>query len=181
MKHAAALLVTLWAVSFLHAESESPGPAPTTDRVGFPTDYEQRFTVLRTVNKPAEHKVVTVYGNTLAASITNRAQLPYPYGSVLAMETATVLLDPQGEPMLDAKGVVRKKEIVGLHVSRRESGFGEAYGKNRAGEWEFVEYKPDGTYITPPNRSASCAKCHVKAGVLRDFVYRGRLAIEEGQ
>jgi hypothetical protein len=176
-----AFLAALWAVSFLHAESEGPGSGPTTDRVGFPKNYLQRFTMLRTVNKLSEHKVVTVYGNTLAASITNRAQLPYPYGSVLDMETATVLLGPWGQPVLDDKGVVRKKEVVGLHVSRRESGFGEAYGKNRAGEWEFVEYKPDGTYITPPNKSASCAECHVKAGVQRDFVYRGRLVVEGGQ
>ena len=40
---------------------------------------------------------------------------------------------------------------------RREKGFGEAYGKNRTGEWEYVEYRADGTYITPPRKSFACA------------------------
>jgi hypothetical protein len=59
---------------------------------------------------------------------------------------------------------------------RREIGFGEAYGSNRSGEWEFVEYKPDGSYITPPAKSAACAECHIKAGPRRDFVYKAALA-----
>jgi hypothetical protein len=180
MKSPSALVVLL-AAWFLHAESETPASAPASDRVGFPKGYSQIFTVLRTVNKPTEHKVVTVYGNALAASVTNRVQLAYPYGSVLVMETSTILLDSQGQPVLDAKGSVRKKDVTGLHVSRREPGFGEAYGKNRAGEWEYVEYKPDGTYITSPQKSSACAECHVKAGVKRDFVYKGRLALEDGQ
>jgi hypothetical protein len=180
MKRTAAFLTVICAASFLHAQPETPGPAPAADRVGFPKGYAERFTVLRTVNKPAEHKVVTVYGNAAAASVTNRTQLPYPYGSVLVMETATVLLDTQRQP-LDPKGAVRKKEITGLHVSRREQGFGEAYGRNRAGEWEYVEYKPDGSYKTPPQKSSTCAECHVKAGAQRDFVYQGRLSLGSGQ
>ena len=36
---------------------------------------------------------------------------------------------------------------------RREKGFGGAYGKNRTGEWEYVEYRADKTYITPPKKS----------------------------
>ena len=47
---------------------------------------------------------------------------------------------------------------------RREKGFGGAYGKNRTGDWEFVEYRPYGSTITPPRKSFVCAECHVKAG-----------------
>jgi hypothetical protein len=97
------------------------------------------------------------------------------------METAKALLDAQGQPVLDAKGAARKTEVLGLHVSRRGPGFGETYGKNRAGEWEFVEYNPDGTYKTAPQKSATCAECHVKAGVQRDFVYQGRFCPAPGQ
>jgi hypothetical protein len=150
-------------------------PAPTTDRVGFPKSYVEEFQILRTVNKTNEAKVVTVYGNKEAASVTNTAQLPYPYGSVIVMETATARKDAQGKPLLDERSTFRKDQVTGLHVMRRERGFGEAYGKNRAGEWEFVEYRPDSTYITPPEKTAACAECHVKAGTSRDFVYRARL------
>ena len=75
--------------------------------------------------------------------------------------------------------VFAREMFVGLHVMRREKGFGEAYGKNRTGEWEYVEYRADRTYITPPQKSFACAECHVKAGSDRDFVYRGRFPEKE--
>lgn len=158
------------------AESQkSPAPAPMTDRVGFPKNYQEKFQVLRIVNKEKEQKIVTVYGNGPAASITNAAQLPYPYGSVIVMETASTTQDAQGKPLLDAKGSPRKDKVLGLHVMRREKNFGAAYGENRTGEWEYVEYRADGSYITPPRKSAACAECHVKAGAKRDFVYQATL------
>ena len=118
---------------------------------------------------------VEAVGNERAATVRESADLPYPYGSVIVMETSGVLKDEQGRPRLDDKGRLSKGDVVGLHVMRREKGFGEAYGKNRTGEWEYVEYRADGTYITPPRMSFACAECHVKAGGARDFVYRGRL------
>jgi hypothetical protein len=90
-------------------------------------------------------------------------------------------MDSQGKSLLDAKGHYRADQVVGLHVMRREKDFGEAYGKNRTGEWEYVEYRADGTYITSPHRSFACAECHLKAGRERDFVYRGRLAADGGK
>ena len=157
------------------SRSTADPPAPHEDRVGFPKDYAKTFEVLRTVERPEKQQVVTVFGNERAASVRRIEDLPYPYGSVIVMETAGALKGEQGKPRLDDKGRVRKGDVVGLHVMRREKGFGEAYGKNRTGDWEYVEYRPDGTYITPPRKSFACAECHVKAGRDRDFVYRGRL------
>jgi hypothetical protein len=173
MKRYGFLLVSFLASVLPAAESEQAG-APSVDRVGFPKAYQAKYQVLRTVNKKEEQKVVTVYGNPMAASITNAIQLPYPKGSIIVMETASALKDAQGKPLLDEQGNYRKDQVLGIHVMRREKDFGEAYGKNRTGEWEYVEYRADGTYITPPQKSSSCAECHVKAGQERDFVYRGR-------
>jgi len=145
--------------------------APAEDRVGFPKDYRATFQVLRVVDKPDEGKVVTVYGNKQASSVTTTNQLPYPYNSVLVMETAKAQRDPEGH--------ARPGPVLGLHVMRRGKGFGETYGKDRAGEWEFVQYDPDGSFITPPPKSGSCAQCHAKAGPGRDFVYRARFTWEE--
>jgi hypothetical protein len=66
--------------------------------------------------------------------------------------------------------------VLGMHVMRREKDFGQAYGSKRSGEWEYVEYRADGSYITPPQKSASCAECHIKAGPEKDFVYNARFA-----
>ena len=157
------------------SRSIADAPAPAEDRVGFPKDYQTTFAVLRTVERPEKQQVVTVFGNDKAASIRPRRRSTVPLWFGDRDGDGGRLKDEQGKPSLDDKGRVRKGDVVGLHVMRREKGFGEAYGKNRTGDWEYVEYRPDGTYITPPRKSFACAECHVKAGRDRDFVYRGRL------
>ena len=47
--------------------AEGVFPIRTEDRVQFPKGYATRFSVLRTVERNAGAKLVTVYGNTLAA------------------------------------------------------------------------------------------------------------------
>ena len=170
----AVLIILTTAATLPAAEAKSPG-APTVDRVGFPKDYAEKFQVLRSVNRAEKQQVVTVYGNTPAASVARTNDLPYPYGSIIVMETAEAARDALGKTLVDDQGRFRKEKVVGLHVMRREKGFGEAYRHNRTGEWEYVEYRPDGSYITPPQKSATCAECHVKAGPAKDFVYRARL------
>ncbi|HEY3853094.1 MAG TPA: cytochrome P460 family protein [Verrucomicrobiae bacterium] len=172
MKNNFVLLFALLVSAALSAESADP-LASSVDRVGFPKDYDTKYHVLRTTNKPAEKKVVRVFGNDLAASVTNAAQLPYPYGSIIVMETAKAQEDAQGKVLVDKKGNFQPEKALGLHVMRREKGFGESYGMNRSGEWEYVEYRPDGSWLTPPAKSTSCAKCHIQAGMERDFVYHG--------
>lgn len=152
----------------------SDKPAPSTDRVGFPKEYATRFVVLRTFDR-GERQVVTVYGNAEAARVKGMTHLPFPDGSILVMETADAVRDSKGVRRKGPDGRVEKETVVGLHVMRRGPDFGVAYGTNRAGPWEFVEYRPDGSYLTPPAKSAACAECHVKAGRDRDYVYRGPL------
>lgn len=157
----------------------APDPAPATDRVGFPANYRETFAVLRRENRAKKQQVVTSYGNAAAASVTRREQLPYPYGSVFVLETAEAAKDAAGQPLLDDQGFYQRGPVTGLHVMRREKGFGEAYAANRTGEWEYVEYKPDGSYLTAPQNSAACATCHVRAGAERDWVHRGRFPAKE--
>jgi hypothetical protein len=161
------------------AAGETNRPAPAEDRVGFPKDYAKTYEVLRTIARDEGKKLVTVYGNTQTASVTNRTQLPYPYGSVLVMETASTVKDMHGKPVRDASGALLKDKVLGLHVMRRGKDFGAAYASKRSGEWEFVEYRADGSYLTPPENSASCAECHIKAGGEKDFVYNGRFGTAE--
>ena len=158
---------------------ETNDPAPAVDRVGFPKDYAKTYEILRTVVREAGKKVVTIYGNARAASVTNLAQLPYPNGSVLVMETASTVKDTSGEPVKDASGVLQKDKVLGLHVMRRGKDFGAAYATKRSGEWEFVEYRADGSYITPPQKSGACSECHIKAGREKDFVYHGHFSPDE--
>jgi ketosteroid isomerase-like protein len=153
--------------------SPRSAPAPTVDRVGFPQAYRDRLKQLTepTFN-PKVGMVETAYGNEQAALVATAGKSPYPYGSVLVMEFAQVVKDSAGNPLRDSDGNAQRGEVLRVDVMRREPGFGEAYGKNRAGEWEFVSYRVDGSYSTPPARSASCAACHLgKAGAANDFVF----------
>ncbi len=172
MKFLMLLICFAPALSLSAADS---GSALSEDRVGFPRGYTN-FAVLRTTARDNGAKLVTVYGNGEAASVSNRTQLPYPNGAVLVMETAATKKGADGQPVKGTSGALQKGEVVGLHVMRRGKDFGQAYGGKRSGEWEFVEYRSDGSYLTPPQKSASCAECHIKAGPALDYVYKGRLA-----
>jgi hypothetical protein len=164
--HLFTLLLILCSAFVVQAQKEA-------DRVGFPKDYRITFNMLGLPARtnPAPSLVMTAYGNDLAASVTNVAQLPYPNGSILVMEFAKALKDSEGKPLLDANGQAQKGEVQHVDVMRRGADFGEAYGSNRAGPWEFAGYNLDGTYSTPPAKSASCAQCHQKAGAAKDFVF----------
>ncbi len=163
----------LQALLFVFSAGIDSVSAAPTDRVGFPNGYET-WEIVRNFDRKAEGKHITIFANVKAASITSLAGLPYPPGSVFVMETTIAGKDPQGKPTGDSEGPIAKGRVTGLHVMRREAGFGAGYGKDRSGEWEFVEYAPDGKTLTTPEKSTPCAACHVGAGAGRDFVFRGR-------
>jgi plastocyanin len=149
----------------------SARPAPTEDRVGFPENYATDFKLLFAFDRPDRRLARAICGNEIAAR--RRAGEPYEYGSVLLMISYAAKLDPKGKPVLDENGHYIRTNLVAYHVMRKEKGFGEAYGADRAGEWEFVGYKADGSYETRPENSNACAACHVGASNESvDFVFR---------
>jgi hypothetical protein len=129
------------------------------DPVGHPAGYKS-FEQVRSMNRQQEPTHGTVFLNSAAASITKAGE-PYPFGSVLIMEWR--------------KGG-KDGEIARLDVMRKERGYGAAYGADKNGDWEYASYSPDGTLITDAAASLACAKCHLKAGAAKDFVYIGRFA-----
>lgn len=143
-------------------EGGEPRIGPAEDRVGLPADNRTTFTRLRTIPVEGGTQVLIVYANDRAASVTDRANLPYPYGSVFVAEWR----HGEGQP--------RAGELFQIDVMRREPGFGVAYGDVRTGEWEYVRYRPDGSHLIPPSRSGWCAACHQWAGEGRDWVFHGR-------
>lgn len=143
------------------------------DRIGFPTDYTNRLKKLYVYDRPDVRQVRTIYGNDEAASVDYGKGLTYPYGSLLVMETWAATVDASG-PVLDSSGRFQKNPAAAptLFVMKKERGFGGEYGPNRNGEWEYVAYRPDGSYQTTPQNSASCAICHLQAGAVNDWTFR---------
>jgi ketosteroid isomerase-like protein len=157
-----------------HADAAKTAGGPATDRVGFPADYARNLRKVSDAVFNEKFGVSTVFTNELAASSPGFSQARYPNGSVIMMEFANPQRDGEGELLRDARGTPLKGEIVRIDVMRRGDGFGAAYGESRAGEWEFASYRPDGSTLTAPDKTAHCAACHRNAGADKDFVFRTR-------
>ena len=156
--------------------SASPAASapPAADRVGFPAGYSSALKLLGVASREQEPAIMTTYANDLAESVVHGGRPPYPYGSVIVMEFANMVRDGEGQPLRDARGELVKGEIARVDVMRRERGFGASYGEQRAGEWEFASYRPDGSTLMAPANSVNCAACHRNAGAEKDFVFRSR-------
>ncbi len=145
-------------------------PAPQEDRVGFPEGYQESFKLMFVFDRPDNQQVRIICGNDEAVAAAPGE--PFPYGSVLVMETYRTRKDANGVPVLDANGRYIREALTGVFIMRKEQGFGEAYQEQRSGEWEYVAFRPNGEYLSPPERSNPCAACHVQAGQDKDWVFR---------
>jgi plastocyanin len=157
----------------------TPRPAPQKDNVGFPEGYQNTFKLLFIFDRPDNKQVRVICGNDLAASI--KPGQPFPYGSVMVMETYRTKQDASGTPIKDANGNFIREALAGIFVQRKEPGFGVDYGADRSGEWEYVGFRPDKSYSNPPAATNACASCHLnQAGASVDFAFRMDLFYNPG-
>jgi plastocyanin len=144
-------------------QSPPPLPAPTIDRVGFPTGYQTTFLKVYTFDNYQNRQIRVVWANPVAATVTPDTVHRFPNGSVIVMETYGVMEDANGNPILDSAGrFIPSGAAPTIFVQRKERGFGADYGVIRNGDWEYAAYHPDGTYSTPPSGTGSCAACHLQ-------------------
>ena len=188
---AASVILWLAASMFFVGHAQSL-PAPTVDRVGFPTGYKYSFHLLYTFDNYQNRQIRKVYGNHVAASVNPGQVFNFPYGSVILFESYTVQEDSAGEPVLDTNGRFIPINLTTIFVMRKELGFGTDYKELRNGEWEYASYRPDGTPATAPSDTGSCALCHLTGGSLSlsaasrnvgaqwDYVFRPDLYFSSG-
>jgi len=148
----------------------TPRPAPSEDRVGFPANYEENLKIMYIYDRQDNRQVRVICGND--AAVSAKQGEPFPYGSILVMETWRAKLDADGKVAKDSDGHFIRESLSGIFVMRKEKGFGEAYQGLRTGEWEYVAFRPDGSYLSPPQNTANCAACHVGAGEDKDWLFR---------
>jgi len=146
-------------------------PAPTTDRVGFPEDYQTKFKFAYAYDRRDAKSVSYICFNDVAA--TAKQGQAFPFGSVIVFESWRPKEDPSGSLVYDASGHMIRESLNAIFVMRKESGFGEAYKQFRTGEWEYIAYRPDRSFQTPPEGTGSCAACHSAGSVdKRDWTFR---------
>src|SRR5262249_11263667 len=168
-------------------------PAPLVDRVGFPAGYKNTYKLLYVFDNFQNRQIRTVYGNSIAASVDPAQPFNFPYGSIILFESYSVQEDVNGEPLLDKTGRYITNVLNTIFVMRKERGFGADYKELRNGEWEYVAYRPDGSYATTPPNTGSCALCHLTGGSLTltprsrnigaqwDYVFRPDLYFGKGR
>src|SRR5215469_3931869 len=74
-------------------QSLPPLPAPTVDRVGFPTDYQNSFLKVYTFDNYQNRQIRVVWANSIATTVTPNTVHKFPFGSVIVMETYGVTED----------------------------------------------------------------------------------------
>src|SRR5438445_186108 len=163
---ATAVALYISAASLLFVGHTQALPAPTVDRVGFPTGYKDTFTAFYTFDNFQNRQIRAVWGNSTAASVPPGQTFNFPYGSIILFESYSVQEDANGEPLLDDNGRYIPNALTTIFVMRQEQGFGVDYQEIRNGEWEYVAYRPDGSLSTPPSASGRCSLCHLTGGSL---------------
>jgi len=136
-------------------------PGTSTDRIGFPQNYQTTFKKLYTLDNNQNRQIRVIWANDTAQTVDGTQPWNFPYGSVLIFEDYAPQLDDAGEPVLDENSRFIPLNLRTVFVMKKDHGFGTEYGSIRNGEWEYVSYNPDGTYATAPAASGSCAVCHL--------------------
>lgn len=180
--------VSLPTLALLKSATAADKETPALRRITCPTDYRTSLQAIRTGFFAQRKLVTTTYANAQALQVTDLAHLPYAHGSIFLFEYAEPVWAEDGTPRRDSEGALLKGKVVRLDVMERGPGFGEAYGDDRAGEWEFASFQPDGRELlqawpdspgVPPAAPAKCAACHTQAAS-RDFVFAGRFPLFTG-
>jgi plastocyanin len=165
----AALLLMILVVACQPIQPAAPSPGPEVDRVGFPENYQQEYALFYEFDRPDNKTARVIYANEQAATV--QPSQAFPYGSTLVMEVYRTKRDEANNVLLDDNGRFQREELTGIFVMRKELGFGMKYGDLRNGEWEYVAYRADQSVLTPPERTSSCAACHMEAGQGKDWVF----------
>lgn len=149
------------ATVLLVGQGPAPLPGTSTDRIGFPQNYQTTFKKLYTLDNNQNRQIRVIWANDVAQTVDPTQPWNFPYGSVLLFESYAPQLDDSGNPVLDDNGRFIPTDLQTIFAMKKSQGFGTEYGPIRNGEWEYVSYNPDGTFATPPSGSGACALCHL--------------------
>jgi len=162
-------VVVLAALAISCQPLPAPNVAPDVDRIGYPENYQDEFTVFYEFDRPDNKTARVIYANDAAATV--QPGEPFPYGSILVMDVYRTQQDEEGNVLLDDDGRYLRGDLFGAFVMGKEPGFSQKYGQFRNGEWEYVAYRPDGSTMIPPENTTGCANCHMEAGLGKDWVF----------
>jgi plastocyanin len=133
-------------------------PAPSTDNVGFPAEWEE-FIHVGTFDRGPAGLVRIICFNDVA--MTADPGGAFPNDSVIALITYRAKAEGPGRFALDENGHLIRETLFRVEAMRKQEGFGEAYGPFASGDWQYGSYNPDGSLATQPQNTGVCAACHL--------------------
>jgi hypothetical protein len=147
----AALSLTL-AAGTVHA-----GP----DRIAFPEGFEKTYKLYGVIDRP-DSKVVRYFYVDPASLKAATYGKPLPDGTTLVMAFKKAKLGPDGEPVLDKNGhMIPDGDFTRVAVQKKGKGWGADHSeKQQNGDWEYAEFKPDGSRNADVKSYDSCFSCH---------------------
>ena len=142
------------------------------DRVAFPKDYAENFTLYDKIDKTKKkknEKVRFMYANPAALSV---ASGPLPSGSIIIMEDHAIEVNADGTPKMGSTGrLLPTAEIKNVFTMEKRTGWGAAYPTDkRNGDWEYAWFQPDGK-PKPGKTMEKCFACHKAKASGNDFVF----------
>ena len=137
------------------------------DKIAFPESYKKG--VLYIVADRYDVKQYRELYASPEAIEAAKAGKPLPRGTVLTLVQYKAQVDPQGNPVKDAKGRFVKGDLLAYTVMEKREGWGAEYPDDiRNGEWEYSAFGADGKFNDKANYKA-CFQCH-KPHEAQDFV-----------
>ena len=161
---AATTLVLAAAALVLVVARSHAGP----EKVAFPAGYKDG--VLYTIADRYDIKQYReLYVSPPAAVQAAKDGKPLPDGTVLTLIQYKAQVDPQGNPLKDARGRFLKGDLVGYTVMEKRQGWGAEYPADvRNGEWEYQVFNHEKKVNDKANLKG-CFQCH-KPHDGQDFV-----------
>lgn len=126
------------------------------DQVKFPEGYQTDFTHYHTMNRAGKPLLAKMYANKQAMESVGTGQLHDD--AIVIMEVYKAMMDADGKPMTGDDGLYQQGNLAAVAVMEKQQ-WGEDYPEaERAGDWGFAMYNPDGS---PKENDLKCASCHV--------------------
>ncbi len=130
-----------------------------SEGVAFPANFKSG--VLYNVVDRDDQKEVHQQYTSREAIEAAKAGKPLPAGTVITSANYKALLDPQGNPIRDAKGNFVAGELARVVVMQKRLGAGAQYPESlRNGDGEFAAFTADGKFNPQAPATQVCMACH---------------------
>ena len=143
------------------------------DRIAFPQGFEKSYTLYGVIDRPDRKQVRFFYVDRASLKAAKYGQ-PMPDGTTLVMAFKKATVDANGEPVLDKNGrMIPDGDFTSVAVQKKGKGWGADHTeKQQNGDWEYAEFKPDGSRNTEVKSFDACFGCHsARAKPAQDYTF----------